>query len=171
MEREKVRGLIEAYRANVGRRCHLQAEVKRLGYEYEMARREMMLTLAGPRAQVISDMPKGGGAPGSVVENAVLKALSGYENERMREIREERKAVGAELDRLNVECAYVEAWAEGLPGRERFVFECKCMNGELWRDVFDEYQERYGVMVSAATLKRLKNRALKRIYSMAVDVV
>lgn len=166
MTQERVRGMLSGYMRNKARKGHLEAEIKKMDREYQRTRSELVDTLAGPRAQVITDMPHGTGISDPTAQLAV-KLAGGWENDELKEMRREIQRKQGCLEDIRTELEYVDAWVEGLPARERFVIEHQMLRQEYWREVEDGYRERFGYEVSRDTLKRTKMQALTLIYQIA----
>ncbi len=62
---------------------------------------------------------------------------------------------------------FVEAWLKGLTEKERWIVEVQIIDRMTWNNVIAQHQSKYGTQMSKDTLKRLKNRALAKIYQMA----
>lgn len=169
MTETEVRGLLNAYREMCGRLGHLETETRRLKRAYATMKRDLTETLAGPRAQVLSDMPKGGSLPSSQVERAAIK-LATENAEELRAINAEIEAVRREIERVRDRISYVDAWLDGLTERERLVIQRRAINGETWEEVGRAYADRFGLELNDDSLMRIRRSAMRHIFRMAADV-
>ena len=69
--------------------------------------------------------------------------------------------------KLNITVCLVDAWKTGLSARERWIIETEVIDGEVWSKVVILYEKAFGEHLSEPTLKRLKRKALDKIYKMA----
>ena len=62
---------------------------------------------------------------------------------------------------------FVSAWLNGLPERERWIVEHQVIDGEYWKEVVCKFKTAFQEETSKDSLKRLKQRAMEKIYQMA----
>lgn len=166
MTRERVDEMLKTYRFEVGRCGHLQAEIKLLNMEIERDKANMAADLVGPGAQEITDMPRGT-TVGNPTERYGLMLASGWMPDEIRQKEARVAELSAEFEERSKTVMYVDAWLMGLPERERWMIEKQVIDGAFWKEVGSQYMERFGENVSKDTLKRIRDKALERIYKMA----
>ena len=163
---ERVEEMLRSYRAEVGRCGHLLMEIDILKTEIEREKSRLASDLAGPGAQVITDMPRGT-TMGNPTEKIALMLAGGWVPE---EIREKEAKIGelqSEYDERHKTVVFVESWLNGLPERERWMVETQVIDGVIWREILTQYPERFGEYRSKDTLKRIRDRAMDMIFDMA----
>lgn len=163
---ERVEEMLKTYRFEVGRCGHLENDIAKTKREIECARANAASELAGPRAQVITDMPRGTKV-GNPTETIGMMLASGYTGEEARELEAKLAELQAEYDERRKTVDYVESWLAGLPERERWMVEMQIIDGVIWREILTKYPERFGEYRSKDTLKRIRDRALDMIVDMA----
>ena len=159
--------MLRRYKREFGRYRHLAVESDVLESKYNRLRREMVANEAAPQAQVITDMPRGGNRVGSKVEDIAVKIADGWMSPEVKTAYDEWQAVRNKAEEARVCVVYVEAWLEGLTEREKWIVRHQFINGEYWADICDDYDRLFGKDLSKDTLKRLRDRALERIYDAA----
>lgn len=164
---EKVDATLKAYKTDYGMYLHKSVEASRLNQRLARAHHDLIDDLSAVQAQVITDMPRGGNKTNSKVEEAAVKVADGWMTEEMRELTKQVEVLNRELDRLQETVEYVQAWLAGLTEREKWIIVHQFINEETWDNVMSDYQRLFGRCLSKDTLKRLKARALERIYEAA----
>lgn len=166
MRHEKVDGMLKAYRFDVGRCGHLQTEIARL----KKAIVHAMETLAQEAASVpsgrISEIPRGT-AVGNPTEKTAILLASGWVSDAVREMQKELEALQQEFSERNFTVLFVTSWLQGLTERERWMIEHQVIDGETWRDIGTSFRIAFGEAMSKDSLKRLKWRAMQKVYRMA----
>ena len=165
--REQVDKMLTDYKSEYGRYRHLGVEVEVLQSRYDRLHRELISNEAAPQAQVITDMPRGGNRVGSKVEDIAVKIADGWLPPEMKAVKVELDTALAAYNKSKLVVEYVEAWLSGLTERERWIIQHQYINGEYWADVIDDYDRKFDKGLSKDTLKRLRDRALERIYQAA----
>ena len=163
---ERIEEMLKTYRAEVGRCGHLQMEMELLRKEIEADKAFLADDLAGPGAQVISDMPRGT-AVGNPTEKLGIMLASGYISDEIRAKEAKLGELQAEYNERHKTVVYVESWLAGLPERERWMIETQVIDGVIWREILTQYPEKFGEYRSKDTLKRIRDRALDMIYDMS----
>ena len=163
---ERIEEMLKTYRAEVGRCGHLQMEIELLRKEIEADKAGMAGDLAGPGAQVISDMPRGTSV-GNPTEKLGIMLASGYISDEIREKEARLSELQAEYNERHKTVVYVESWLAGLPERERWMIETQVIDGVIWREILTQYPEKFGEYRSKDTLKRIRDKALDMIYDMS----
>ena len=163
---ERIEEMLKTYRAEVGRCGHLQMEIELLRKEIEADKAGLAGDLAGPGAQVITDMPRGT-AVGNPTEKLGIMLASGYISDDIREKEARLNDLQAEYNERHKTVVYVESWLAGLPERERWMIETQVIDGVIWREILTQYPEKFGEYRSKDTLKRIRDKALDMIYDMS----
>lgn len=173
MTREQVDGMLKEYRLLIGRCGHIDAEIRRLEGSIAAARERFVREAAAPPVSRITGLPRGS-AVGNPTERIALMLADGSALE-VSDTGAAIRAMEARIDALSREKAekqlrveYVRSWLEGLADRERWVIEHHIIDREIWHDIIIAFNQRYTDDVSKDRLKRLQQRALEKIYSMAV---
>lgn len=163
---ERIEEMLKTYRFEVGRCGHLGNDIDLLEAQINKAREELAEELAGPGAQVITDMPRGT-TVGNPTEKLGIMLASGYKTDEIREMEAKLSEMLAEYTERRKTVRYVESWLNGLPERERWMIEMQVIDGVIWREIIAKYPERFGEYRSKDTLKRIRDRAIEMIIDMA----
>lgn len=166
MEKEQVDAMLKSYRFHVGRCGHLKAEISLLEKEIERRMKALPFDLSCPQSPQLSDMPHGTSLSNPTERIAILLA-SGWLPDDIQAMQAELAALREEYDRQYHAALFVSSWLKGLTERERWIVEHQVMDGEYWKDVVLKYRAAYAEDMSKDSLKRLKQRALDKIYQMA----
>lgn len=166
MELERIDEMLKTYRFEVGRCGHLENEIESTKRAIEAATAGLAGDLAGPGAQVITDMPRGTSV-GNPTEKIGVMLASGYKSDEIRELESKLGDLTAEYTERKKTVDYVTSWLNGLPERERWMIEMQVIDGVIWREILMKYPERFGEYRSKDTLKRIRDRALDMIIDMA----
>ena len=163
---ERVEEMLKTYRFEVGRCGHLENDIAQTKREIERAKENTASELAGPKAQVITDMPRGT-TVGNPTETIGMMLASGYVGEEVKALESKIAELESEYNERRKTVNYVESWLAGLPERERWMVEMQIIDGVIWREILTKYPERFGEYRSKDTLKRIRDRALDMILDMA----
>lgn len=166
MTHSRVDSILHGYRFDVGRCGHLALEIKELEQKYTVEKTDMLHALASPKPQQLTDMPRGT-AIGKSTEKIGLMLASGYATEEMQDIHIKISAKTDEYNERKARVLYVQGWLTGLTERERWMVETQVIDGVFWKDVGVQYASKFGEAVSKDTLKRLRDRAMDKVYAMA----
>lgn len=166
MDQNQVNELLRNHKLAVGRCGHLAAELASLEREIERETRTMVEDVASVGAQNLTGMPKGN-AVGNPTERIGIKLADGWKSERLLDLEEKWLKVKAEYEKIQTAVSYVNAWLNGLTDRERWIVEKQVIDAEYWKVILIRYREEFEEFTSKDTLKRLKARAMEKIYEMA----
>ena len=72
-----------------------------------------------------------------------------------------------EYSRRTTMMAYVESWLHVLNERERYVVKTQWLGGSTWRELISGFQEQFGDIYSLQGLRKIRNRAFKKICEIA----
>lgn len=167
MTNKRVMEMLKAYRFEVGRCGHLQAEIAELQRQYSRLEHDLTDAMVSPGAQQISDMPRGT-TVSNPTERYAMRLVEGLNDEDLKALNLKIAALEAEYNQRNLTVMYVESWLNGLAERERWVVEAQVIDGVFWKDVCSRYRQRFEEDCSKDTLKRYRDRALEKIYEMAM---
>ena len=157
---------LKTYVADKARAGHLALEIADLERRVAVAKAQLAGDEAGPRAQVISDMPHGT-TVGNPTEELAVKLASGWLPPEIKEMQNELEAEKAEHGRLSGRVQYVETWLSALTEREGWVVLHQYSGGETWHNVMADYQRQYGEYLSKETLKRMRASGFRKVYRTA----
>ena len=158
---------VRNYTQDKARVAHLEIEISELERQIAAAIRNLAGDEAGPRAQMISDMPHGTQV-GNPTAQLAEKLASGWLPPEIKEMRNELSGLKSEYTKTNARVKYVDAWMEGLSDRERWIIVHQCMRQEFWRDVVEDYTKEFGgQFITKDTLKWLRGKAFKTMYKAA----
>ena len=166
MNSERIDEMLKTYRFEVGRCGHLESEMAQLKRDIERETAGLAEDLAGPGAQVITDMPRGT-TVGNPTERLGMMLATGWKSDYVRELEAKLGELEAEYTERHKTVEYVEGWLAGLPERERWMVEQQIIDGVICREIVAKYTEKFGEYRSKDTLKRIRDRALDMIYDMA----
>lgn len=165
MTRDKVDALLKAYRMDVGRCGHLKAEIGQLEKDIKRASASMDEDLTSIKSQQMTGMPHGSDV-GNPTERLGMMLASGWVSNDVRELEKELADKQQEYEQRYFTVVFVTAWLEGLSERERWIVEHQVIDGEFWREVISKFGREFEE-ASKDTLKRLRQRAMEKIYLMA----
>jgi hypothetical protein len=165
MRQETIDAMLEHYREYVGRCGHLEVLIKN-------AERQLKVYRANPAAELVGSSGGMSGMPhGSSISDPTsrigLALASGFVPADIKELEADLKSAKTELDEKLPTVIFVEAWLKGLTEKERWIIEAQVIDKMTWNNVIAQHQSKYSTQMSKDTLKRLKNRALAKIYQMA----
>jgi hypothetical protein len=72
-----------------------------------------------------------------------------------------------EYSRRTTMMAYVESWLHVLNERERYVVKTQWLGGTTWRELISGFQEQFGDEYSLQGLRKIRDRAFKKICEIA----
>lgn len=167
MTRDQVDQYLASYRECVGRAGSLQLSLNAKLAEVNQWKNNLIADAALDTPQREEGMPHGSGV-GNPVERIVLKYADGFVPEEIREAEKEAEAMERELESKLKVIYYVEAWLKGLNEREAWMIQHKVIDTDYsWREVIVMYRLQYGEEYSRDALKRMKDRAMEKIYGYA----
>lgn len=166
MTPERIDEILKSYRLDKGRCMHLLAEMSILEKQIVAEKKITAEELAAPHAQTITDMPRGTGI-GNPTEKYGIMLADGYKTPELIALEGKQAKLKAEYDNCIQNVEFVEAWFSGLSERERWIVENQVIDGLSWKSAVLGYIAKFGDDTSKDTLKRLKDRAMDRIYQMA----
>lgn len=166
MTKEKVDETLKAYRMDVGRCGHLQTEISRLEKDIKRASAMMDEDIASIKSQQLTGMPHGS-TVGNPTERLGMMLASGWISDEIREMQNELKQMQQEYEHRYFTVMFVTAWLNGLPEHERWIVEHQVIDGDYWKKVIAEFNVSFREYRSKDCLKRLKQRAMDKIYRMA----
>ena len=167
MEPEQVDEYLAQYREAVGRVGFLEVQVPFL--KDDLRKREESLAAYHALDTPVREegMPHGSGT-GNPVEKIVLKYANGGYPEELWKDRNDLEALESELRRKRRVVNCVNAWMRGLNEREAWIINHKVIDSDYsWREVIMMYRLQYGEEYSRDALKRVKDRAMEKIYRFA----
>ena len=118
------------------------------------------------RPQQLSGMPHGT-TVGNPTEKLGIMLASGWVPDDILEMQAELKETRQEHEQRYFTVLFVSAWLNGLPERERWIVEHQVIDGEYWKEVVCKFKTAFQEETSKDSLKRLKQRAMEKIYQMA----
>lgn len=167
MTHDKVNEMLKAYRFEVGRCGHLETEIEQLQKVISSSMSSLAEDVSAVRTQQITDMPHGT-AVGNPTERIAIMLASGWVPDYITEMQTELGELKREYESRYYTVLFVSAWLKGLTERERWIVERQVINGEYWRDIIREYKVEFSeAAASKDSLKRLKQKAMDKIYAMA----
>ena len=115
----------------------------------------------------VEGMPHGSGV-GKPVENIVLAHVDGYMPEELRVLIRQLESTERELKELYMVINFVDGWMSGLSEREGWIINHKVIDTDYsWRELMMMYRVKFGEDHSRDALKRIKDRAMDKIYRYA----
>ena len=155
MTRERVDEMLKLYRFELGRSGHLLIELQELEREIAAEEKAMLDDVTSIGGQNLDGMPRG------------TKLADGYKSDHLLDLEEKWIPLKAAYDRSQVVVGHVDAWLSGLNERERWVIEKQVIDCESWRDIISKYRDDFKEKTSKYTLKRLREKAMEKVYLMA----
>lgn len=166
MTPERIDEIIKSYRFDKGRCGHILMEMQTIEKQITAEKNFIAIDLAAPHAQQITDMPRGTGISNPTEKHGIMLA-DGYKSPELIALENKLNALQSEYDKCIENTSYVEVWFSGLSERERWVVESQVVDGLSWKSTVADYISKFGDDTSKDTLKRIKDKAMKRIYQMA----
>lgn len=167
MTRAQVDEYLATYRECVGRMGSLKLTIRRQRAELEDRKRNLAADAALETPEREEGMPHGSGV-GNPVERIVLKYADGFLPAEIIEEEKGLRALEEELAYRQRVVQYVDAWLKGLNEREAWIIHHKVIDSDYsWREVITMYRLQYGEEYSRDALKRIKERAMEKIYRFA----
>ena len=167
MTHEKVDEMLKSYRFEIGRCGHLEVEIRQTEVEIERVKHEAAEEVASLQSPQLTGMPHGTSIS-SPTERAGIALASGWKPDYLKQMEKDLAEMQKEYNQRRLTVAFVSSWLQGLTERERWIVEHQVIDGEFWKDVMAGYKSRYGEESSKDSLKRLKSRAMEKIYAMAL---
>ncbi len=165
MQPYEIDNMLVGYRQNKARLEHITLELARMNDELDSEEERAIINDA-MHAQQYSDMPHGTD-PGKPVETLVMRYMDGYLPAQVRDWMRERGDLEREQKTLAAVVRYVDTWLNALSLRERRVIEDKLIDGRTWREMEADAQTIYGIPLTVGGLRKLKRRAMQKIYAVA----
>ena len=162
----KVDDALKNYIADKARAAHLALEIAEVERRIKTAISSLAGDEAGPRAQVISDMPHGTKV-GNPTEELALKLASGWLPPEIKEMQKELESMTAEYGKITGRVQFVDSWLSALTEREGWIILHQYAQAETWHNVMADYQKIWGDYISKETLKRMRGSAFKKVYRTA----
>lgn len=166
MTREKIDEMLKNYRFEVGRCGHLETEISQLQSAIQHSMAILAEEISAVKPQQLSDMPHGT-AIGNPTENMAVMLASGWVPDYVKEMQNNLAELKAEYNSRYLSVLFVSSWLKGLSERERWIVERQIIDGEYWKDIIVKYKAAFAEDTSKDSLKRLKRRALDKIYLIA----
>ena len=162
MTKQIVMQHLKAYRSALGRCAHLRVEIEQIKAAREGTRTDMIDAMNfGPKGE--PGMPHGTGVADPTPRIADALVMDGHVGNMDARIRSAQIALGHTMTTVK----FVEGWLRCLNAREKFVFKRQVIDEIPWRIIADDYRAAYGEHASKDTLKRIRDRALDKIYQAA----
>lgn len=166
MSPSKVDSMLKEYRLFVGRCGHLAMEIARLEQQIQYERSQIAEDLASISHAPMTGMPHGSGVT-NPTEKSGLMLASGYTPPHIVEMEQELSKLRQEYNEKYPTVLFVGAWLKGLTDKERWIVEQQVIDAIFWKEVVSRFRTAFGEDCSKDSLKRLKQRALDKIYRMA----
>lgn len=166
MTTERVNEMLHCYREYLGRCKHLEAEIaqaeKALASSIATAREDA----AAPGGQNLDGMPRGT-AVSSPTERIAMMFAEGRFPKYIEDIVTDLEKLKAEYQQKSPTVVFVDAWLLGLTEHERWIVERQVIDGVTWRELSSQHEKLFGEQRTKEGLKKLRARALEKIYRMA----
>lgn len=166
MTHEKVDEMLKSYRFEIGRCGHLEVEIRQIEEALARARSDAAADVASLQSPQLTGMPHGS-TVSSPTERAGIALASGWLPEYIKQMDSDLAELRKEYSQRYLTVMFVSSWLQGLTERERWIIEHQVIDGEFWKDILARYKSAYSEECSKDSLKRLKSRALEKIYAMA----
>lgn len=168
MTEEVINEYLTQYKTMVGRCGHLRVAIPLLENELNRISHQAAADLATRGgSQNLDGMPHGT-TVGNPTEKLGLLLASGYREDEMDKLQVQIWELERELSTKSAAIKMVDAWMSGLPSRQRWMIERQCFDALTYAQIIPLYKIQFGDECSKDTLKRIRDRALKRIYEMAI---
>lgn len=165
MEPNEVRYCLDHYRESVARSAFLKTEIENLEKRIRQMR-DTMVENSISITQKWTGMPHGSEV-GDPTGGLAQRIADGDTPEYMREMEAEMRKKQEEYSRRTTMMAYVESWLHVLNERERYVVKTQWLGGSTWRELISGFQEQFGDEYSLQGLRKIRDRAFKKICEIA----
>lgn len=167
MTHEQVDQILSRYRESKGRIGHLEVYVQATKPEIELWQRNLLRDAALSTPNHEEGMPHGTGV-GNPVESIVLAHVDGFMPDELRTLIRLLESAERELKELRMIVSFVDGWMSGLSERESWIINHKVIDTDYsWRELMMMYRMQFGEDHSRDALKRIKDRAMEKIYRYA----
>lgn len=165
MTPEQVDMMLRDYKRCAARRAHLNIEIEEM--QQDMLRElEIAIGDEAIRPRLLSNTPHGT-ETGNPVEDLVLKYFDGFTPPIIQGMKDELTAMLHESALCSSCVRYVDGWMSALLERERDVINMQVIEGMYWNEILVKLSQRYGNVFSKGGLRKIKDRALSKIYAIA----
>ena len=162
--KDKVKAMLKHYNENQARCSFLAEEIRRLRVllinEERIEKESGYITTSQ-----LTGMPRGTNISDPTAREGT-KLADGIIPQYLIELRSDLVSSVDELAEKAYEVKCVQAWLIALNAKELIVLETQYINSRSWKDTASEYQNKIGYLVSQKTLKRIRDVAMNRIYSV-----
>ena len=159
--------MLSKYRESKGRIGHLEIYIQMTRPEVERWKENLLHDAALSTPNHEEGMPHGSGA-GNPVESIVIAHLSGMMPDELRTMIRLLDSAERELKDLKIIINFVDGWLSGLSDRECWIINHKVIDTDYsWRELMMMYRVQFGEDHSRDALKRIKDKALEKIYRYA----
>ena len=165
MQPDDVLCCIEQYKECSARCAFLEREINDLEIDLERLKRSQ-LEDGISITQKWNGMPHGSGT-GDPTGQLAQKIADGVKPEYILDLEREIEKKREEYRKKSSMVVYVDSWLRCLSERERYVITAQCIRGAYWRDVVTGYRDKFGETYSPQGLKKIRMRALHKIYEIA----
>ena len=167
MTHEQVDQMLAKYRASKGRVGHLKTYIQMTRPEVELWKRNLLKDAAMSTPDHIEGMPHGTDV-GKPVESIVIAHVDGFMPDELRVLIRLLDSAERELQELTNIIQFVDGWMSGLSERECWIINHKVIDTDYsWRELMAMYHAQFGEDHSRDALKRIKDRAMEKIYKYA----
>ena len=167
MTHEQVDQMLSRYRESKGRVGHLEMYIQMTRAEVEIWKRHLLHDAALATPDRVEGMPHGTDV-GNPVENIVVAYVDGHMPDELRTLIRLLDASERELKELQTIIRFVDGWMSGLSDRESWIINHKVIDTDYsWREIMMMYRVKFGEEHSRDALKRIKDKAMDKIYRYA----
>lgn len=166
MTAERVNEMLHNYREYLGRCKHLEIEIAQAEKALKSSIATAREDAAAPGGQNLDGMPHGT-TVGNPTERIALMFADGRYPKYIEDIAADLKELKEEYRQKSPTVVFVEAWLLGLTERERWIIEQQVIDGVTWRELASQHEKLFGEQRTKEGLKKLRARALEKIYRMA----
>ena len=166
MTQERVDTMLHNYREYVGRCKYLAAEIDEMTEDLKTLKASSYSDAVAPGAQNLNGMPHGTDVSSPTERIAVMFA-SGSKPTYIVELEKIIEELKCEYRRKWTTVVFVESWLQCLTDRERWIIVQQVIDGVTWRELTMQYEHCFGEARTRDGLKKLKQKALSKIYKTA----
>lgn len=163
---EKAYTMLKSYKEYLGRCEYLKLLIDDLKTDAELWSAHATDELPIMGGQNLDGMPRGN-AVGNPTERLGILLADGYKPAALAELEQKIADYELELRMKSIAVHFVDAWLSGLTEKERTIVKMQVIDQSCWREVVAAYKEKFGDEYSKEGLKRIRDRALEKIYIMA----
>lgn len=167
MTANSVNQMLKQYRKYLGRCAYLEELIPKLKTEIAEMYSKIVEDVVSIGGQQMDGMPHSP-TVGRPTESLGIAIADGYRPDALVAKEKELADAQREYNEKLTTVVFVGAWLKGLTEREHWIIESQVIDGVSWRELVCEYHVKYGENRTKRSLQILRDKAMEKIYAMAI---